>query len=211
MQNEMQLVSLKLGRPQSLASSPGLTSAAIPPLALNDDQRSDTADYVLPPRKKADSLMAAYWQHAHVLYPYLDRTRTEAYDKSVWQDSSTIPGEMSFLCLLNIMFALSSQILEATMPQARERLANTFYSRAWDLLDIPAPASVRSVQTFLLLGLYFQGRYEPHSCWMFIGMGIRTGMALGLHLSGTSEQVASPGTRELLRRVWHGCVLWTGS
>ena len=151
--------------------------------------------------------MAAYWEYVHVLYPYLDRAQMqEGYD-NIWRGDGSVSDERSFLCLLNIIFALSSQIVGLTALEERERSATVFYLRARELLDVVETGSVHSVQSFLLLGQYFQSTNEPHSCWVFVGLGIRAAQSLGLHLPETSERVSDVRTRETLRKVWHGCIL----
>ncbi|KIX94735.1 uncharacterized protein Z520_09425 [Fonsecaea multimorphosa CBS 102226] len=165
-------------------------------------------DYVLPSRRRADHLMSVYWEFVHVLYPYLDKLQVQEDYEKLWKgDAGPNEDERSFLCLLNTMFALSSQLDESTPIEEREQLAQAYYTRARGLLDIVEGGSVRSVQAFLLLAQYFQSTNQPHPCWMFVGLGIRTAQSLGLHLPETSERAADVRTRELLRKVWHGCIL----
>ncbi|OQV11353.1 Fungal specific transcription factor domain-containing protein [Cladophialophora immunda] len=169
--------------------------------------QQDSLDYILPPRRKAEALISLYWRHIYILYPYLDKGQIQDEYERLWQLGSSIPDERSFLCLLNAIFAISSQIDQSIPIQDRQQSANAFYSRSRDLLDIVDIGSVRSVQSFLLLGQYFQSTSESHPCWIFTGLAIRTAQSLGLHLAETSERAIDIRTRELLRKVWHGCVL----
>lgn len=164
-------------------------------------------DYVLPSRRRADILMGCYWKYAHVLYPYLDKMQVEDDYEKLWRSEASITDERSYMCLLNVIFALSSQIDDSIPIETRQQSAYVFYTRARELLDIAETGLVRSVQTLLLLGQYYQSTSEPHPCWIFTGLAIRTAQSLGLHLAETSERVADIRTRELLRKVWHGCVL----
>ncbi|KAH8699027.1 fungal-specific transcription factor domain-containing protein [Talaromyces proteolyticus] len=164
-------------------------------------------DYSLPLRKKADCLMAVYWKYVHTLYPFLDAVQTQEEYERLWRGDSSVSEERSFLCLLNAIFALSSQLSPSDAPEERERMAATFYLRARQQLDLLGTGSVRSVQSLLLLGMYCQSTNNPHHCWMFMGYGIRTAQSLGLHLRETSERAPNIRTRETLRRVWHGCVM----
>lgn len=191
-------------------TSPALTRDHdhLPLLTPDRKSKRKQVEYVLPTRRKADRLMTLYWKYVHVLYPHLDKQQTQDdYDK-IWsgQDDS-VSDEQSFLCLLNIIFALSSQIDTQTPSEDRERVAAMYYERAYELMDIRDTGSIRAVQSFLLLGQYFQSTNEPHSCWVFVGLGIRTAQSLGLHRAETSERAPDVRTREILRRVWHGCIL----
>ncbi|RSL90031.1 hypothetical protein CEP51_000891 [Fusarium floridanum] len=42
---------------------------------------------------------------------------------------------------------------------------------------------------------------------MVVGSAIRMAQGLGLHLPETSADRSDPGERELLRRIWYGCIL----
>jgi hypothetical protein len=201
MQSVKRMVEEKLGgTPQSGNHS------HIPLLVPGHTSREISADYVLPPRKKTDSLMASYWKYVHVLYPYLDKAQMQEDYERIWRRHDSISEERSFMCLFNIMLALSSQVEESMAPEERGGSADVFYRRARALLDVVETGSVRLVQSFLLLGQYFQSTNEPHPCWVFVGLGIRTAQSLGLHLPETSQGVSDKRTGEILRRVWHGCV-----
>ena len=151
--------------------------------------------------------MSVHWTYVHVLYPYLDKLQTERDYEKLWRANGSIIDERSFMCLINVIFALSSQIDGSTPIEERQSCARVFYLRARELLDIEETGSVRSVQSLLLLGQYYQSTSEPHGCWMFTGIAIRTAQSLGLHLAETSENATDIRARELFRKVWHGCIL----
>ena len=165
-------------------------------------------NYVLPPRTVADSLMALFWQNVHPLYPYLDRHEIETAYQSLWSGQGGYDEPM-FLCMLNIIFALSCQLSTTIKPEQRGASSEVFFVRAQETLNLNMwqVGSFQSVQAFLLLSQYLQSTNDPHQCWLVIGVAIRTAQSLGLHLPETSENVSSPRARELLRKVWHGCVL----
>jgi hypothetical protein len=169
-------------------------------------RQKSNLNYVLPPRQVADSLIALYWKIVYPLYPYVDRFEIETAYQSLWTGHYDEP---MFLCMLNIIFALSCQLSDTIKPEQREASADVFFVRARETLNFNVwqAGSVQSVQAFLLLAQYLQSTNEPHQCWIVIGLAIRTAQSLGLHLPETSEGVSSPRNRELLRKVWHGCVL----
>lgn len=177
------------------------------PLMFPDDDTSPSEiDSALPTRKRADNLVNMYWTSTHILYPILDRNMVLDDYESLWKGDGLISHERSFLCLLNVIFALSSRLVPTSTPQERAESASVFYSRAKDLLQLGNTASVRYVQIYLLFGLYLQSTSEPHSCWIFVGLAVRTAQSLNLHLSTTSEHIKHFRYKSLLRRVWHGCV-----
>lgn len=175
---------------------------SIPP---SYDSRQKDLGYPLPAREKADSLLSSYWNYVHVLYPFLDKSQTEEEFDKIWKQEISITGQKSFLCLLNSIFAISSRHVRLAGPD-HEHLAATFCLRAQEFLDIES-CSIRSVQSYLLLALYFQSIDDPRKCWMFVGLAIRTAQILELHRIERSEREPDSRTRDLLRKVWHGCVL----
>ena len=129
---------------------------------------SKSVEYVLPSRRRADALVLHYWKYVHTLYPYLDKVQTEEDYEKLWTKGGSIADEKSYLCLINVIFALSSQLDDTTPAEDRQKSAHVFYTRARGFLDIVETGSVRSVQSMLLLGQYFQATSEPHPCWIFV-------------------------------------------
>ncbi|OQU98530.1 Fungal specific transcription factor domain-containing protein [Cladophialophora immunda] len=179
----------------------------LPLMYPHEDVDQPHSDYSLPTRARADVLMAVYWSYVHTLYPIIGKRMTTADYESLWRGDGLIPHERSFLCLLNIMLALTSQLSPSTKPHERAASAAVFYGRARDLLDLERTASVRYVQIYLHFGLYLQSTNEPHQCWNFVALAIRTAQSLELHLPETIERPSDARHRALLRRAWHGCVL----
>ena len=207
MQNVKKMVQQKVGGLSGHpATSQHIQTQTLPASGHNTIQPKPV-EYVLPSRRRADILMSCYWRYVHVLYPYLDKMQMEGDYEKLWKAEGSVTDERSYMCLINVIFALSSQINDSTPIEDRQQSAHVFYVRARELLDIVETGSVRSVQTLLLLGQYYQSTSEPHPCWIFTGLAIHTAQSLGLHLAETSERVVDIKARELLRKVWHGCIL----
>ena len=206
MQEVEKVVTEKLsGASQPASSVLGRSHDNLSLLVPGYESRQKDLDYTLPAREQADGLLNSYWNYVHVLYPFLDKSQImEDYDK-ICNRGSSIADKRSFLCLLNSIFAISSRQVRSATPDY-EHSAAIFCLRARGLLDIEA-CSIRSVQSYLLLALYFQSVDESRTCWVFVGLAIRTAQMLELHISETSEREPDSRTRDVLRKVWHGCVL----
>ena len=206
MQEVEKLVKEKLGgASQSASNVLGRSHDNPSPLVPGYELRQRDLDYTLPSREQADSLLSSYWKYVHILYPFLDKSQMEEdYDK-IWDHGDSITDKQLFLCLLNATFAISSRHVRSANSDP-EPLAATFCLRARKLLDIGI-CSISSVQSYLLLALYFESTDESHMCWMFVGLAIRTAQTLELHVFETSERESESRTRDLLRKVWHGCIL----
>jgi hypothetical protein len=167
--------------------------------------QQEDSDYILPIREQADNLLNSYWSYVYILYPFLDKPQVEEdYDK-IWCGNNSITDQRSFFCLLNLIFAIGSRQIRFATPN-HEHSADIFCMRARELLDFEA-CSIRSVQSYLLLALYFQRTDELHKCWVFIELATRTAQMLELHLPGTSEQITESRNTEVLCKTWHGCIL----
>lgn len=178
-------------------------------ISTSSDQTAtiDKAQICLPLRKTADELLQVYWQLHHPTFPILDREEVQIDYERLWTDVDDIRDLRSFLCLINAMFALSSQLNPSTSPSDRARIAAPYFNRAQDLLDVFQKGCLRSAQTLLLLCMYCQSSSNAHQCWAFMGLAIRACQSLGLHVAHTSEREPDGRRREMLRRVWHGCVM----
>ncbi|KAH7121526.1 fungal-specific transcription factor domain-containing protein [Dactylonectria macrodidyma] len=177
-------------------------------LRTGDPMASDVS-YVLPPRRQADHLMELYWYYVDPLYPFLDRQRwTRAYN-AIFAGTAIDFDERIFVATLNIVLALSTQLLESQTLEQREQSSNDYFRRAQDLLPMSPwdSGSLELVQCLLVTTQYLQSTYHPHQTWMLVGSAIRTAQSLGLHLPETSADRPDVGERELLRRIWYGCVL----
>ena len=172
-------------------------------------QQRQILDYVLPSRQKADHLLEIYWRLVDTLYPFLDKDEVVSTYRSLWTGNALDDEGPIFLCLLNVIFSLACILDPSVRPEERVSSANVFYQRSRELLDfeLVQHQSILTVQYFLLLGQYLQSTKDPQQCWTFVGLAIRIAQSLGLDLPSKSAQAQSAQRRDVLRKVWHGCVL----
>ncbi|KXJ87551.1 fungal-specific transcription factor domain-domain-containing protein, partial [Microdochium bolleyi] len=177
----------------------------------DDGADAEPHDYVLPSRKQADRLVHIYWFYVDGLYPFLDRETFQACYESLFNGSSHMPvsEERIFVSLLNTIFALASELQEGTSSEQRAEASREYYTRAQQSLrfNVWDGGSVQVVQCLLLMGQYLQSTNHPNQTWMVVGAAIRIAEGLGLHLPETSARLGDVRDRELVRRIWHGCVL----
>jgi len=174
------------------------------------NQKINLDQCALPPKSRADTLLSIYWDAVHPLYPFVDRVVMALQYNSVFSgDTSAEKLTPSLMCTLNIIFALSCQLdTSTTSAGERERSASIFFKRAQGCLDLwKMEASVETVQILLLFSQYLQSTNEPLQCWIFVGSAIRMAQSLGMHLTITTLNEPSLQRREIMRRVWHACIL----
>ncbi|KAF4964594.1 hypothetical protein FSARC_7500 [Fusarium sarcochroum] len=184
-------IDVRLGK-SATSSSDNVSTASRSALGVMGPSSAASPDfsYVLPPRRQADHLIELYWFYVDPLYPFLDRKRwTRAYN-AIFAGTPMDLNERVFIATLNVILALSTQLVESQSLEQREQSSEAYFQRAQELLPMN-PWEAGSLEL----------------TWMVIGSAIRMAQGLGLHLPETSANRSDPGERELLRRIWHGCVL----
>ena len=181
-------------------------------------------NYVLPPRKLADSLLQTYWIYVYPLYPFLDRTNFTSMYNGIWtgdwasmaSSSRTFvmsDDEPTGVCIFNMVLALSCQYSDTLEEGSHRATAKIFFLRAKESLQFdPINVSNRSihlVQALLLSGQYLQSIGSPHEAWGAIGAAMRICHELGFHLSSATGERAAQSVREgeTVKRVYHGCIM----
>lgn len=181
--------------------------------------------HLLPPRQEAHALLLSYWKYVHPIYPFLYKPTLESIFTSLWSGtampSATIPiMQTSYadnICLINLVLSLGCQYtVESDMDhdiRHGSTQARMYFDRArtayrYDPLDDNSP-SLQRVQILLLMAQYLKSIGGTHKAWDVMGLAIRTCHRLGLHLPTTSTSAAIPAfvDREMIKRVWHGCVM----
>ncbi|KAJ5857437.1 transcriptional regulator family: Fungal Specific TF [Penicillium solitum] len=112
------------------------------------------------------------------------------------------PNETSLLEHFCQQFVDSSQIQRARRGPRFTALdfAKLFFGLAKRTLgDVFESSCLESAQTLLLLSVFRQNSLQPHSCYMYSGMAVRTAAAIGL---GSSMSSLPPSVRREARRTW---------
>lgn len=167
-------------------------------------------EYVLPPRSTADRLMGIYWQHAWVIFPFVDDEQVSRCYDGLWSGNVTQYFDQKvFHCILNLMFALACKLDPTASPGEQESSSNTYFARArgllvFDLLDI---SDFQLVQALLLMSQFLQSTNMPRQCFQTVGMAIWIAQDLGLHLSETALAIQDHRQRAFVQRVWQSCLL----
>ncbi|RAK86342.1 hypothetical protein BO79DRAFT_153862 [Aspergillus costaricaensis CBS 115574] len=178
-------------------------------MATKKPRLSTVPNYVLPPRKTADSLMGVYWEFAFPLYPLVDSLQLRREYEMIWTGEALQSDENMLMCTVNVIFALACQLADFIPPEEREASADAFFTRAKDLLQFNLwnTGSAALIQCLLLMAQYLQSTDSAHQCWIVTGLAIRNAQGLGLHLPQTIARLHNPQEQQLARKIWHGCVL----
>lgn len=175
--------------------------------------------YKLPSRQKADALVHLYWEFVHPLYPFVHKKAFESIYDSFWTSESAISTpanslhvhEARNICTVYLVLALGCQYSRTWYGAGGSRAAEAHFTKArdyfrYDPID-SKDDSVQLIQVMLLLVQYLKGMGQTNKAWDIVGSALRIGQRLGLHIGTTTEDHKDPIERELIRRIWHGCLM----
>ena len=166
-------------------------------------------NFNLPTRRQAEDLLDNYWQNIFPHLPLLDTEKFKASYEELWSGRrESNPKDTMFRCLVNMVFALSSQTSRSISNSQRHQSSLSYFNRARNLLhfDHFEGASLQMVQTLLVASQYLLSTDDPHLCWIALGAATRVALSQNLHQEALSERTPDPVQRELVRRVWYCCV-----
>jgi hypothetical protein len=158
----------------------------------------------LPPEEEMDALLSTYFDSYGSQFPFLhEPTFRELYNEC--KASGFTKVHKTWLGLLNMTFALASNIDQSAEAPAKERFRKSylFFVRAVSLCKESSmqTVSLDIVQYLLLSVLYLQGTQRSIQTWSVHGILVRTALALGLH-SEQSGRGLDPIQQEIRRRTW---------
>ncbi|KAE8324632.1 putative fungal-specific transcription factor domain protein [Aspergillus sergii] len=170
---------------------------------------ANPVDNVLPPRRHADHLVSLYWQCLDPLEPLLDQRSFWTTYQALFDGREIECNEQIFLCVLNLIFALSTQLQESTPSEQRNSASRTFFLRAWYLLRpeviLWQAGSLETVQCLILMARYLQCTSNLHQTWMALGSAVRIALSIGLDRSGRDIS-GSQRENDVAPDVWQQCV-----
>jgi hypothetical protein len=166
----------------------------------------------LPPFETAERLLKCYMETIQNSYPILAKktfvTQFYHYYSAVAR-GAPYPLPRKWQAMLNLVFAIGaahSHLIEAVW-RADERDHSMYHSRAWALsLKDPwwfSHPDLPQTQITGLLAFYYLAIGHVNRSWAVIGMAVRFGVGLGLHVRN-DDRAASIVKKEVLSRIWWG-------
>ncbi|CAK7227377.1 hypothetical protein SCUCBS95973_006522 [Sporothrix curviconia] len=168
---------------------------------------------VLPDKIQSDILLVRYFECFDPLYPMLNQQHFYSEFENFW---ALAPEEKSmvdpaFIALLFAMLALGTQFVSATTPKERKQTAEFYASasnQALRLSSYLSSASVRSIQSMVLITYFLINDNHASDGWAFAGILMRQAYAMGLHRDpNIVTPNASPYEKQQRRKVWQAVLL----
>lgn len=164
--------------------------------------------YNFPSRQLSDSLVDAYFARVHPLYPFLHESTLRAEYETFWTNLATQTPNTSWFALLNLIFAYGCEFCRADVNDNFFANAAPFVARAREIILVRVfqTADMNLVQSLLLMCHYLQGSLELNECWNLVGLTVRAGESIGLHLD-PSDSPLTALEKESRKRAWWGCFI----
>ncbi|KAK9369113.1 fungal-specific transcription factor domain-containing protein [Lipomyces kononenkoae] len=177
-------------------------------VSYNLDELEITVESVdlnsMPPKEIADMLIDYYFETVHPSFQFLleplFRYQYDIYCAGYLEAINT-----QWLALLNLVFAISSVYAHNAKAEAEgHELDHLQYYVRSKLLkpDVAAPGDVQHIQYVALLSFYLFASNHVNRSYSMLGLAIRSGQGIGLHLQLNTTGMAEV-QKEVRVRLWN--------
>jgi hypothetical protein len=162
----------------------------------------------LPERPVADSLVDAYFERFHPLYPFLHEGSFRAEYENMWSENTNINLRCSWYALLNAVFVHACEFCPLIPKEKLSATVRPFVDRSREtiLTHVYQQTNMEFLQALLLISHYLQGTLDLNECWNIVGLMIRTAVSIGLH-QDPDDLAFTVLEKEVRKRVWWGCFI----
>lgn len=169
---------------------------------------------IMPNRLQCDILVSRYFECVDPVYPMLDQhTFLEDYEH-FWSLplERRCQSDAAFVALVNVMLALGTQFhrIPATPHEASgaAELHASASNQALRMCSYLSSASIRSIQTMVLMVYFLINDNHASDGWAFAGILMRQAYAMGLH---RDPNVVTPDAtafeKQERRKLWQAVLL----
>ncbi|KAK2613461.1 hypothetical protein N8I77_000374 [Diaporthe amygdali] len=170
---------------------------------------------MMPSKLQCDMLISRYFECVDPVYPMLDqRTFLEDYEH-FWSlpQEKKYQFDAAFVALIMVMLALGTQFLQSGLTTTADRadaaeMHASASNQALRMSSYLSTASIRSIQTMVLLVYFLINDNHASDGWAFAGILMRQAYAMGLHRDpNIVTPNASFAEKQERRKVWQAVLL----
>lgn len=128
---------------------------------------------VLPEKLQADILLSQYFECVDPVYPIIDRQTFYLEYERFWSLRESEKTDAAFVGLIFTMMALGTQFVSTTSPKDRKQTSEFYASAGNQALRMSSylnTASLRSVQSMVLVGYFLINDNHASDGWAFSGL-----------------------------------------
>ncbi|KAI4866274.1 fungal-specific transcription factor domain-containing protein [Hypoxylon rubiginosum] len=162
---------------------------------------------VLPEKLQADILLSQYFECVDPVYPIIDRQTFYLEYERFWSLRESEKTDAAFVGLIFTMMALGTQFVSTTSPKDRKQTSEFYASAGNQALRMSSylnTASLRSVQSMVLVGYFLINDNHASDGWAFSGLLLRQAYAMGLH---RDPNLASEFDKQQRRKLWQAVLV----
>ncbi|KAG8167309.1 hypothetical protein KVR01_002998 [Diaporthe batatas] len=165
---------------------------------------------LMPSKLQCDMLIHRYFECVDPVYPILDQQAFVEDYEHFWtlSEEKKHQADAAFVALIMAMLALGMQFLQSELMTKSERagaaeLHASSSNQALRMSSYLSTASIRSIQTMVLLVYFLINDNHASDGWAFAGILMRQAYAMGLHRDpNIVTPAASPAEKQERRKVW---------
>ncbi|KAF3769990.1 hypothetical protein M406DRAFT_343947 [Cryphonectria parasitica EP155] len=150
----------------------------------------------LPSRTQVDTYLTIYFSTVHEAYPFVDKRSFKARLDSLQADGSTAELTHSWLSLLYALLAVGAYY-DSFRPEGRS--AASLHQKLFNCSLVLShygtlERSLTQVSALLAQCFYLLITSEIERCWVSLGLAVRLGQSIGLHVSIEEHGSTTPAT-----------------
>ncbi|KAE8168167.1 fungal-specific transcription factor domain-containing protein [Aspergillus tamarii] len=175
---------------------------------LSDHLVSLNRPLLLPPKEKAYQFLNVYLSTIHIAYPFLSRRQLLEELESLWDKDCDNVEYQPWRALFSFIFAIGSYY--TSFPHRKETPSSQhfryFQQGLYFSYGIDSNCSLISIWVLLVQCFFLLAICQTDRCWNTLGLAIRMGQSIGLHVEASSTgstQETSTECRSQQRRTWY--------
>lgn len=170
---------------------------------------------MMPSKLQCDMLISRYFECVDPVYPMLDQRSFLADYEHFWSlpEEKKYQSDAAFVALIMVMLALGTQFLQSGLTTTADRadaaeMHASASNQALRMSSYLSTASIRSIQTMVLLVYFLINDNHASDGWAFAGILMRQAYAMGLHRDpNIVTPGATPAQKQERRKVWQAVLL----
>ncbi|CZR69699.1 related to transcriptional activator acu-15 [Phialocephala subalpina] len=159
----------------------------------------------LPPKESADSYINIYFSTIHIAYPFICKPEFMVRYEKYWKGDLEDGLNASWLSILYTIFSIGAYY--HSFPRSENDVTHVhlrYFRQALALSgSVLSNCTLTNVQMLLTQCFFLLATGQTDRCWNSLGLAIRVGQSIGLHVENALKSRSSPVEQETMRRTWY--------
>ena len=194
---------------QTDSNGPAATLESYEREAVEPSDSFEERNVEWPDSRSGNAYVEIYFSTIHVAYPFICKQHFMQDFQKFWEQDAALDESSTFNSLLLTVFAIGSyyNVCTQSTQQSGAAMHSIYFRRALVTAScFETERSIENISVLLAQCFYLLATCQTDRCWMTLGLAIRIGQSIGLHVEEGQAQSHAKGGRivqEFRRRVWH--------